>query len=265
MQIGGVGSNYNGHTHHVTSFSHPHAAAEQHPLGKLPGSANAAGASGAETVREEKFSLTEWLADPFRSIRRVVGRIWNGKDQSGVPESGPDGRGIPGGEAAASGMSGELLWEETGSGSSPAGHPADPQTAQAQSLSASGQPHTPQIAAAATSIRQQDIYDNPYFSAVRDTDASSRRIWQRWKVKFHSVTDFLARRFSFSGSHSFQAKKERPREDLRRRSRYRGTDLEVDCVLTDDSYLLDSYDRQGNYSRLSTRTGGGSAAGNKGD
>ena len=39
---------------------------------------------------------------------------------------------------------------------------------------------------------------------------------------------------------------------MRRRSKYRQDELEIDCVLTDESYLLDSYDRKGEYSQLTT-------------
>ncbi len=73
------------------------------------------------------------------------------------------------------------------------------------------------------------------------------------RARFAPVADFLAKRFPFAGKNPFQAKHGRPKEDLRKRSHYRGDDLDIDCVLTDDSYLLDSYDRKGSYSQLSTR------------
>ena len=59
--------------------------------------------------------------------------------------------------------------------------------------------------------------------------------------------------FNAQTNNSFQAGKERSREDLRKHSKFRKDELEIDCILTDDSYLLDSYDRKGEYSKLSTK------------
>lgn len=100
-------------------------------------------------------------------------------------------------------------------------------------------------------LRQQDLQNNPYFSAIEDTGRAKQNLWEKVRVKFHSVAGQLTKRFS--GRNTFQAKQERPKEDLRKHSRYREDDLEIDCILTDDSYLMDSYDRKGEYSKLSTK------------
>ena len=54
----------------------------------------------------------------------------------------------------------------------------------------------------------------------------------------------------FWAKETFQTKQEQPKEDLRKRSKYRQNELEIDCVLTDDSYLQDSYNSKGEYSKL---------------
>ncbi len=79
------------------------------------------------------------------------------------------------------------------------------------------------------------------------------------KVRFKDITGQLAGHLpkKFSGflqtRNSFQARQQKPKQDLRKHSKYREDKVEIDCVLTDDSYLLDSYDRKGEYSKLSTK------------
>ena len=112
--------------------------------------------------------------------------------------------------------------------------------------------HSSQIEAASATVQPVQTYNNnPYFSAIEENATPQQSIWQKIKVRFQNITGFLTKRFSFSNSSSFQTKQERPKEDLRRHSRYREDDLEIDCILTDDSYLMDSYNKKGEYSKLS--------------
>ena len=82
---------------------------------------------------------------------------------------------------------------------------------------------------------------------------------QRIRSRVKGVTGQLAgklpgRFFRFQAKNSFQARSEqKPEENLRKRSKYRKDELEIDCILTDESYLLDSYDRKGEYSQLTTK------------
>ncbi|MBE5884249.1 MAG: hypothetical protein E7291_07520 [Lachnospiraceae bacterium] len=116
----------------------------------------------------------------------------------------------------------------------------------------SGTLHTSQIATAASVVHPaQNVNNNPYFSTVTDNKTSQQNLWEKIKVRFQNITGFLTKRFSFAGSSAFQAKQEQHKEDLRRHSRYREDDLEMDCIITDDSYLMDSYNKKGEYSKLS--------------
>lgn len=92
---------------------------------------------------------------------------------------------------------------------------------------------------------------NPYFVPLDNVVRPQPNLWQRARMRIHNLTGHLKKQFS--GRNSFQTKEERPKEDLRRHSRYRKDDVEVECILTDDSYLLDSYDRKGEYRKLSTK------------
>lgn len=96
---------------------------------------------------------------------------------------------------------------------------------------------------------QAVMQNNPYFVPV--PEEKRENLLQRMRVRFQSITKYFTNQFS--GRNSFQTKQEKPKEDLRRHSRYREDDTEIDCVITDDSYLLDSYDKRGEYSKLSAK------------
>lgn len=112
--------------------------------------------------------------------------------------------------------------------------------------------NTQAVIGTATSLKDTgQLQKNPYFSAIQDTGRQQETLWEKVKVRFQSIASQLSNRFS--GKNSFSPKQEQTKEDLSKHSRYREEDLEVDCVLTDDSYLLDSYDKKGEYSKLTTK------------
>ncbi len=114
--------------------------------------------------------------------------------------------------------------------------------------------HTGQIEVASAAVQPaQNFNNNPYFSTITEETLPKQTIWQKIKVRFQNITGFLAKRFSFSNGSSFQTKQERQKEDLRRHSRYRKGDVEMDCIITDDSFLMDSYNKKGEYRKISTR------------
>lgn len=92
---------------------------------------------------------------------------------------------------------------------------------------------------------------NPYFVEVNNNSPTTTNLWQKMRSKVQNITGNLKKQFS--GRNSFQTKQEQPKEDLRRHSRYHKEDQQIECILTDDSYLMDSYDRKGEYSKLSTK------------
>jgi len=114
-----------------------------------------------------------------------------------------------------------------------------------------------EIAALAMPVSEQDgrdrINNNPFFTPVISSPEPSYSFVQKVKLKVHQAAGYLAKQFSFSGRKSFDTNQKEQREDLRRKSRYRDSETEIECTITDDSYLLDSYDRKGEYSRLSTK------------
>ena len=123
--------------------------------------------------------------------------------------------------------------------------------------------HGPSIAAAANVVQTSMTRENPYFTPRPDKETNKDGFMQRVRIRFRELTNQLKKRFTgrfggrmageYSGRGTLNSKQQRPKEDLRRHSRYREDGLEMDCVLTDDSYLMDSYDRKGGYSTLTTK------------
>lgn len=247
MQLGGIGSGH-GHgtdTHQITNCMHTHTHYDRLEGASGGAAARAALASQvmaqAET-QDAQFTLTGWLEKILGSGKRLLGSLW-GSDAGTAGQSS----GRTGAEQTLAQINDAVV--TSGTGRSTAGQenrlPDDPQSV-ARGL------HTPQIAAAASTVQLQELRDNPYFSAVEKSDGQQGSLLQRMKEKLKSMTEHLPGKFSNAQTKgSFQSRKENHKEDLRKRSRFRKDELEIDCVLTDDSYLLDSYDRKGGYSKLS--------------
>lgn len=218
MQINGIGNSHSD-MHHVTNCIH---STQKHLDGKVGGaSAGAANSNMTQTISVtsdqtgEGFSLSSWLQNALSGARRLFGRIWGSSSDT---------------------LTGETVANQNS----------------AQTQNATHTVHASQIEAASAVVQPSQNYNNnPYFTTVADTVTTKQNVWQKLKVQFHNLTGFLAKHFSFGNNSSFHTGQERPKEDLRRHSRYREDDMEIDCILTDDSYLLDSYNEKGEYSKLS--------------
>ena len=233
MQFNGIGREHDAQMHHVTTCMHDHS----HFKNEVGGAGLKHGvfeaAPSEQAVPEGQFSLSSWLERTFGSGKRILRGFWNGSDTAST-EDGENG-------AATAGILTGSQGEEKGQDR--AGHSAMTSPAL----------HNAQIAAASLTVP-----DNPYFSPVENSGRARETLWQKLKVRCRNVTGQMARHlpgkfFNTQTRGSFQSRQEPPKEDLRRHSKYREDTLEIDCVLTDDSYLLDSYDRKGAYSRLSAK------------
>ncbi len=237
MQIGGINSGLNSHgsSHHVTNCLHDHDVAKKAPGGlKISASSSA---STVQTVSEptaEFFPLADVLRKMLSTGRNLWGYIW------GTNASASQG------EAAAA--RGDVA--------------ADHEQVMAQVGAADfAERHSPHVAAASSAVQvpQMMVQNNPYFTAVSHTGADKEHILNRLRIRFRDVTGQMLKRFggkltgNLFGKSSFKNHRKQPKEDLRKHSRYREDGLELDCVLTDDSYLMDSYDRRGEYTQLTTK------------
>lgn len=234
MQINSVNSGHDQSSHHITNCLHQHSSIQE----KAGGASSGAMAENAQQIMEnvdtnDNFSLSDWMKKAFGNGKRFLGSIWSG----GTATVSSDVIPSPG--------DGEQVMVQIG----------DPHTSdrgqnregnREYNLSA----HSPQIAAAASVAQVPAQHGNPYFT-VEASDTREHSLIEKIKVKFHSITGYMSKQFS--GHDTFHAQQEPSKEDLRRHSHYRGEQEEIDCVLTDDSYLLDSYDKKGEYTKLTTK------------
>lgn len=252
MHLIGVGSGHDADTHHVTNCMHNHS--HYNHVGSMgPGAASSAGSSHAimeaQDQADAQLTLSAWMEKTLGRGRRLWGSIWGSSDAAASAQPGNQS----GAEQALAQISDTSVMD--GRGVSLTGQnsslPDDPRSV-AQNI------HVPQIAAAATALQPQELQHNPYFSAVDSMDEQRGTLWKHVKVKLKNMAGQLAghlpgKFFGAQSRSSLQAKQERPREDLRRRSKFRRDEVEIDCVLTDESYLLDSYNKKGMYSQLSVK------------
>lgn len=221
MQINGLG-NHSADMHQVTECFHNHDVKRSTGGLKAAPKQETAQQQHPETVlsQEGKFSLSAWVEKLLAGGKGLLGRLWGGNAadaaQSASDVAKTAGQGIEALAASQVETPLTLSGEET-------------------KLTANGEKLV-----------------NPYFVEVDNEAQANENLWQKMRSKVQNIAGSL--RKQFSGRNSFQTgAQEQPKEDLRRHSRYRKENEEIDCILTDDSYLLDSYDRKGEYSKLSTK------------
>lgn len=225
MRLNGIGSGHGSDAHRVTECIHNHGHAQK------PGGAGAQGmALGAAQLEAEQkqqdaqLSLSVWLDKTLQSGKRLWGRIWGSNVESAAGEAG----------------------DRTGAAQTMA--QIGPENASSASSSQ----------AAPTQITERQIQFNPYFQPLEIKQSTHVLPMQKLRNKVKEVAGILAdhlpgKAFHFQTKNGFQAKHQQAKEDLRRQSRYRTDEMEIDCILTDEEYLLDSYDRKGAYSTLTTK------------
>ena len=227
MQLGRISDNHSADMHHVTKCLHDHSLSDKDKvagkMGMAPSPSTAA-QQIMQTNKEQQTQLTfnDWIRRLLQSGKQRLLGFWYGSES---PSSGDKSQKTSSGQTMAQ-------------------------------LDIGSDKHVTNVS---HTQKETAVYNNPYFAAVPSSQPqnAAAAFVQKIKLKCSSITGQLAKhlpgKFSkFQKKGSFQAKKDGNREDLRHRSKYREDKLEIDCVLTDESYLLDSYDRKGEYSQLTT-------------
>lgn len=166
--------------------------------------------------------LLDTLRNALRSGRSLFGKVWGWDAEGAIKEQGEASSVTKAHSGAASAMAGA----------------------------------TGTLLSSNVQVPQKMMMENPYFTAVsRRKQTVSQRI--RTQLRNFSKRFQRGRQpWEFSGDSDWKSDQKgngrKQREDLCKRSRCREKDIEFECVLADDSYLLDSYDRNGEYSRLTT-------------
>lgn len=221
MQLEGIGSSHNTDTHQVTNCMHDHTHYKKEGAAAASSSMNAQELQMQQQQQDAEFSLSAWLQNTLGKGKSLLRGIWGTNTID------------------ASAQAGEKAGQE-------------------QVMAQIGENMTSGDRGAAS--KNQELQINPYFQTMQDNNPAAHMTpFQRVRYRVKGIAGQLAGKlpghfFRFQAKNSFQAKPEqRPKEDLRKRSKYRKDELEIDCILTDESYLMDSYDRKGEYSRLTTK------------
>lgn len=237
--IGGVGSGHSSDNHQVTGCMHDHAHFHE---GNLKAGGGNAGSQMAQLQMQKQqqdaeFSLSSWLQKILHGGKSILRGIW------GTNETNAEG--VPGDRDGSARTMAQLNYSAAADDRSTG---AVPREADYHSTEA----------ARRMAEHSAAIQGNPYFSTMAERNAHMTPL-QKVRSRVVSAAEKLAGRlpgkpFRFQARNSFHTKSQQhPREDLRKRSKYRKDELEIDCILTDESYLMDSYDRRGEYSQLTTK------------
>lgn len=231
MQIGGLGGSHGSGDHHVTNCIHDHHETQKNTGGAAMKTTESMEISAAksELQQEGQFSLAAWLKNTLGNGR---GFLLNFRGD-GQMSDGTEGKQITvsGTESSQSAVSQAVV------------HAADSSTTAAV------------VTAAQQAMQPHVIYKR---NDLSDTENQKQTFWQKLRVRFRNVSErkngrLSQRFFSFQTKNSFQTRQENTREDLRRHSRCHRDTVEINAVRLEDDYLMDSYDRRGEYSRLTTK------------
>lgn len=231
--VGGVENDHSLELHQVTGCMHAPAASRRGgaKVGGADAGARMAQMATQQLQQDAQFSLASWIRKVLDGGRNLLKSIWGTNEVNALGTMGDQS-----GNA-------RLM-------------------AQVGDSRAAGDPAAGGVPAAVNGLKAAEqsaaIQGNPYFAAMPDRSAHMTPI-RRLRAKVVEGAEKLAGRlsgkaFRFRAKNSFQAKsQQRSREDMRKRSKYKKDELEIDCVLTDESYLMDSYGRKGEYRQLTTR------------
>ena len=220
MQVGGVGSGHDTYSHQVTGCIHEHG--ENKDVG---GAGTKLGSvQTAEEVLQENSSVNfmSWVQNISSKGKQLLQKIWGESKEAN-----------------------DAITSQNGSGTHIAGQET---LVTGNSVGVKTTLNRAAVETAAT---------HTSFRPVEAKDAMPANPFQKVRYQVQKVARKLMDRLPgrFLGSHTgdfLQTKQQQTKEDLRKRSQYKQDDQEIECILTDESYLTDSYNRKGEYSHLTT-------------
>lgn len=245
MQFQGIGGEgHDPQIHRVTNCMYDHSAART-----SGGAAKAASADPAQAQQLQQglegFSLSAWLERYLSGGKNLLRGIWSGGGTSA------GGAGDRAGQAQVLAQ----MWEDRGTDSAGARRQrADLAQSPQQAVT------PPQAAQAAAAVPAPPVQE-----ATQTAGAQEESLWQKARVRFEGIAGQLSgylrgnafspqKKNSFRKKNPFRAmEQERPKEESRKAGRAKKDAVEIDSYRVEESYLMDSYDRKGGYSRLSAK------------
>ena len=224
MQIGGVGSGHDTYSHQVTGCIHEHAGQTDTGAPGVKSGTEQAAQLATETLQENTTEgLMSWIRNIGNGGKQFLQKIWGDSretDDMAASQKNGTGNSVTGQESLVTGTS----------------------------VGVKASLNKAAVETAAT---------HTYFRPVETRDTMPTNPFQKVRYQVQKVARKLMDRLPkrFLGSHSgdfLQTKQQHTKEDLRKRSQYKENDQEIECILTDESYLTDSYNRKGEYSHLTT-------------
>lgn len=236
MQFQGIGrEEHDAQIHRVTKCMYDHSGART-----SGGAAKTASADQAQAQLQpqlEGFSLSAWLEKYLSGGKSLLRGVWTGGGTSA------------GGAEDGSGQVPAQMWEDRGTDAAGArGNGADP-------VQASWPAAALQQAAAAVPV--PSAQGAPALTAGAGVQEES--LWQKARVCFQGIAGQLTGHLRGNASsprkkNAFHTREqERHKEEPKRSARAKKDAVEIDSHRAEESYLLDSYDRKGSYSKLSAK------------
>lgn len=200
----------------------------------------------SQNQSEGQLSLSAWLEKNLSKGKGLLRNIWG---SSQVPQMGEPGD--KSGQAQMMAQIGDSR-ESDAQGRTVSGQESLQPDA-SRTLSPS---HVARAAAAAPQPRLQE--DSQAAVAAQAAGGREDSLWRKIKVRFQDMAGQLTghrhrREARTQTRSSFQMRQERPREQPARAKKPKRDAVEIDSYRIEESYLLDSYDRKGEYSRISTK------------
>ena len=224
MQIGGVGSGHDTYSHQVTGCIHEHTGqTDAGSMGAKAGPEQSAQLATEALQDNSGTGLMAWVQKIGNGSKELLQKIWGESAETDTTAVSQN-----------SGMGSQLMGQEMTVTGTSAG-----------------------VKATVNKAAMETAATHTYFRPVEPKDTVPATAMQRVRGQVQKVArklmDHLPKRFLSSHNGDFlQAKQQHTKEDLRKRSQYKEENQEIECILTDDSYLTDSYNRKGEYSYLTT-------------
>ncbi len=252
MQFHGIGSGeHSAEAHHVTKCMHDHSHFRMESDASKA-AASAARAQAQQTAAQQGeggLSLSAWLDNYLSRGKSLLKGFWNGGGTDAVGQAGERS----GQEQVLAQLSES---RESGSAAAASAESDIPATASRQE-DQSKVVHVSRAAQAAAPAPQARSQAASEAGAGQES-GTQEGMWRRIRVRFKDIAGQLTGHLRgntsrFQAKRSFQPKQAITREEPQKTVKPRRDTVEIAGYHVEESYLLDSYDRKGGYSKISTK------------
>ncbi len=250
--IGGGSEEHGAQMHQVTKCMHDHSHYKMEDASKA--AASAAKSQSMEMPQQQnegQFSLSAWLDNYLSRGKSLLKGFWSG---GGTQAS--EAAGSQSGQEQVPAQINES--REAAAEADLAGKSQSIPTAGVQPPDPSQTVHVSRAAQAAAPALQPKDQDASQAAVQAGENDGQEGMWRRIKVRFKDIAGQLTGHLKgntsrFQAKRSFQPKQAITRQEPEKKVKSARDAVEIDKYHVEESYLLDSYDRKGGYSKLSTK------------